>query len=181
MEKVYSDRQLCEQILREDLSVDDLEEIRIPEGVEILQTEFWVSIDPVQPGMPLKPENKLYYKINKNRQKQLRPILSFNMYSTLKRVFLPKTLTIIGEDVFGEFASLKKISLPPSIREIRHGAFNNSSVDEIIIPDSCESIGNHVFYESKLTCISIPSTLTEIGDACFEECSDDLIITIRII
>ena len=67
--------------------------------------------------------------------------------SALKKVLLPESVEIIGENVFSHCISLENIVLPNSLKKIYGGAFWRSSLVELIIPKSVEFIGDLAFMD----------------------------------
>lgn len=61
-------------------------------------------------------------------------------------------------------ASLEKIALPKTIKEIGASAFwGCKMLKELVIPDGCCEIGNYALCASELEKIVIPASVTEIG------------------
>ena len=67
------------------------------------------------------------------------------VHSVLKKVLLPVSIEIIGQNVFSHCISLRNIVLPNSLKKIYGGAFWRSSIEDIIIPKSVEFIGDLAF------------------------------------
>ena len=127
-------------------------------------------------------------------------IIITNYEGTLSEIRIPEAIgnrpiTEIDEWAFFDCRSLKKITLPDSVKSLGYGAFSScealESVDlgnglEIIgqsafsacfalksisLPESLLEIGNGAFHECKsLAEITIPSKITEIGGATFNTC-----------
>lgn len=89
-----------------------------------------------------------------------------------------KVVKIHG-NVFCNLKSLKSISLPKYITEIRGNTFENSGLREIVIPEGVKRIGGHAFRDCrKLSNVTLPSTLIEIGSSAFRRCSALMTITV---
>jgi hypothetical protein len=115
------------------------------------------------------------------------PVYSFIWYSTssnyhgkesLAKVYLPNSLTSIGEDAFAYCSSLNTVTLPIGIQTIKNEAFYNctslGSVGNglIVLNGGLTSIGEGAFYGcSNLTAISFPIGLASIGKNAFGGCS----------
>lgn len=65
----------------------------------------------------------------------------FNNCLSLKSIYLPPTVTIIGEGVFYSCENLKYIYIPESVKEIGPQAFMYTALSEINIPYSVEVFG----------------------------------------
>ena len=109
-------------------------------------------------------------------------------------IILPQNLTKIGIDCFTG-ASIKQITIPDTVTEIEHGAFNYCvalesftippllqkisadmlsecpNLTSIVIPASVTEIEERAFARSGLTSIIIPATVTTLGSNAFEACA----------
>ncbi|MCM1131559.1 MAG: leucine-rich repeat domain-containing protein [Anaeroplasma bactoclasticum] len=99
---------------------------------------------------------------------------------TINKLFLPNTITSIGEYAFKGCSSLTSITIPDSVTNIGESAFENcSDLRSITIPDSVTSIGEYAFKGcSSLTSITIPESVTSIGGYAFKGCNALTSITI---
>ena len=81
---------------------------------------------------------------------------------------IPDSVTVIGEYSFAKAGSLKKITVPGTVKTIDFSAFDSSNVTEIIIQQGVENIGERAFYDcSELEKMVIPSSVKSFGYACF--------------
>ncbi len=82
-------------------------------------------------------------------------------------------LTSLGEYMFHNCISLRKISLPDKITWIRNGAFKGCiNLEEIQLGRKTETIGSNTFDGcKKLNDISLPSTVKSILSGAFDGCS----------
>ena len=69
---------------------------------------------------------------------------AYNLF--LVNANLPDNLLVIGESAFGSCVSLRRITLPRSLREIQFAAFWNTGLTHLFIPDSVEIIGPSILY-----------------------------------
>ena len=109
---------------------------------------------------------------------------TFYECDSLKTAFIPKKVTIIGNEAFGNCNSLSSVTfdIPSQLTYIGNNAFENCyGLKTLAIPSSLISIGNYAFsncfYWTGVK--SIPSTLTSIGEYAFNNCmswADALII-----
>ena len=163
-----------------DILKPSIQEITIPEGVGILDTNLFRNFLNLQKiNLP-----KSLVKINQ---------CAFYNCSTLEFIDLPENLSIIGAYAFSSCKNLKSITIPESVKEIKPMAFcscrNLSKVQfegnniqyfrsglfygcenlvSIKIPDSVRVIENDVFYVCyKLTDIKLPENLRSLGDSVF--------------
>lgn len=68
-------------------------------------------------------------------------------------IFLPSTITGIGDDAFRGCSSLTSVEIPNSVTKIRESTFCNcSALTSVVIPESVTYIGGCAFYDcEKLT------------------------------
>ena len=89
----------------------------------------------------------------------------------LTSITISNTVTSIGVSSLSYTPSLKHISLPNSLKEIKSQAFENCGLTELIIPEGTKSIGNNsVRLFDNLETIVLPSSLEEIGDNLLDWC-----------
>lgn len=92
----------------------------------------------------------------------------------LKTLFLPDTITQLGERVFGSCEKLLEVRLPESLTEIPNGLFQYC--DNLVtfnIPENVTRIDDWAFDGCKeLKDIIIPSGVTSIGNFAFMNCYD---------
>ncbi len=96
-----------------------------------------------------------------------------------ENVIIPEkynNLNVVGirGDVFKNISSIKKVTLPNTIKEIRGGAFQNCyNLERINLPSELEQIHGDTFFNcTSLTSISIPDSVTRIGGHAFYGCSN---------
>ena len=77
----------------------------------------------------------------------------------------------IGTEAFKGNSFIKKVTLPPTVREIQASAFEGCKDLEIVnLPPALEKIGYKAFSNCpRLSAITLPATLTGIGDYAFEK------------
>lgn len=95
---------------------------------------------------------------------------SFRLNSNITYVFIPSSVTEIGEGAFGECSSLVSVSIDGSKLEIidDFAFYRSGSLKDIILPDSVKSIGLGAFgYCSDLEVITIPDSVTTIEESVF--------------
>ena len=99
---------------------------------------------------------------------------AFAKCSSIKKVDLPKTIRIIGEEAFGN-ADVGELSLKEGNTKIGDRAFLNNDLKDIRIPDGVQEIGVEAFYCFKSTIFQrsgsgtlyIPKSVYSIGDHAF--------------
>ena len=76
-----------------------------------------------------------------------------------------KTLTIvgIGDKAFEKCRSIKKVDLPKTVRVIGEEAFCNTDVDDLSLKEGLIFIGNRAFFNNDIKNIHIPDGVQEIG------------------
>lgn len=83
---------------------------------------------------------------------------------------MPASLKTIGRFAFSE-SGLTSATLPPSLVEIREGAFEGcEKLTALTIPDSVAKIGPGAFCETALTELVLPSSLTQLAPRTFRRC-----------
>lgn len=93
--------------------------------------------------------------------------------SSLSSVFIPDSVSFIGNAAFSICTSLASVSIPNSVTSIGDNTFSSCySLSSIFIPNSVTSIGSCAFGGcSSLTSISIPDSVTCIASGAFDRCS----------
>ena len=87
---------------------------------------------------------------------------------------IPETIEGLPVTVIGIYAfqcsDIKSVTIPSSVTEIGHYAFNMcSSLESVTFPESVKKIGIRAFeYCSKLTEVNFPSTLIQMNSLVFE-------------
>ena len=76
-------------------------------------------------------------------------------------------------------SGITSISLPPSIKRLSDGAFNNTKIKTITLPENLEYIGEMAFYWcTELRKIAIPASVDTIHNYAFQHCSKLYEVTI---
>jgi len=91
---------------------------------------------------------------------------------TIDTLILPDTITKIGVDAF-KASSLKSIFIPESVSEIGDSAFMDcKNLESVILPNSVTSIGTDAFARCEsLSEVYIPEGVVSIGNGAFGKCS----------
>lgn len=86
----------------------------------------------------------------------------------LQDIELPSSIIEIGAAAFSNCASLHSIKLPRDLKRIEVQTFEHcKSLTRIQIPDSVEEIGNHAFALTSLKAICLPHDLKKLGGMSF--------------
>jgi hypothetical protein len=86
-------------------------------------------------------------------------------------IYIPDTVTFIGDGAFSTCFGLSNVHLPNSIKSINRALFCKCSLQSINIPKSVVSIGDYAFREnSSLHNVIIPNNVISIGSNAFLEC-----------
>ena len=98
---------------------------------------------------------------------------TFAKCPNLKKIKLPKDLTIITSEAFRGCTNLKTIDLPKGITKISSGAFHDcTNIETIDLPEGIDAIASETFYKcSSLKLIVIPDNVTSIGNNAFRDCT----------
>lgn len=86
---------------------------------------------------------------------------------------MPYRVTAIGESAFAYMSGLQRVTLPPSLRRIDHGAFEAAGLTEIHLPGGLESIAPYAFYGcSHLIRLTLPASAAfALEEHAFAGCS----------
>lgn len=82
------------------------------------------------------------------------------------------SVTSIGEDCFYYCTSLKEVTVPEGVTELKGAAFAYCmAMERVTLPSTLKTLGNHCFYScAALKDIHIPEGVTSLGDQCFYNC-----------
>ncbi len=99
--------------------------------------------------------------------------LALNEWKSLKKITLPNSVKYISKHAFVSCTSLTSITLSNNLLSIGEDAFYRcSALKSITIPNSVTDIGKNAFYEcTALMSITIPNSVTHIGEYAFYSCS----------
>ena len=105
---------------------------------------------------------------------------AFYKCTSLTRIIIPDSVTIIGTGAFSNCKNLTSITIPDSVISIVNYVFYDcTNLINITIPNSVTSIGECAFFScTSLTNITIPSSVTSIGNYAFSDCTSLTNITI---
>lgn len=91
---------------------------------------------------------------------------------TQPEVKLPAFVSSIGENVFENNETLKRIVIPEGVRSIGRKAFAYCDLESVVLPNSLESIGDGAFSGCRcLTDVTIPWHHLCIGEEAFSDCT----------
>ncbi len=162
------------------ISCKKLEELSLPEGLEIIYYEAFRECENLK---------KVHFP------NTLQEIYSwaFMNCTALENVNYPTSLTTVQMEVFSGTAikslavpegvtvyaglrgnnTLESVSLPSTLREITSSAFQYcGSLQQISLPDGLVKIGDYAFCCCALEEIILPPSLTEIGNEAFAGCDN---------
>lgn len=97
---------------------------------------------------------------------------AFYKCETLKKISIPKSVSLIGHHAFYGCKSLESVEINGNIQQLPEGIFygceNLESVDLNIQPSA---LGSYAFYGCRsLSEFTVPSSVINIGGYCFGEC-----------
>ncbi len=124
-------------------------------------------------GLYDQPE-KVFYK---NKEFTVTEVEYFAFHSINGAVKLPKTITKLASECFGQYVtkvdlSETKVKTIPTKLFLNYGDNDDSDpiVSEIILPKGCKKIESEAFYRCKeLKKITIPKKVTKIGKKAFNK------------
>ena len=93
------------------------------------------------------------------------------MKSGIEEIFIPDSVSVIGESAFEDCNRLQTLTIPESVFEIKDSAFSGSKkLSSINLSSSLAKIGDYAFYGcDSLNQVYFPSALQEIGESSFSE------------
>lgn len=94
---------------------------------------------------------------------------AFYFQRNLRVVYLPSTITIIGDDAFYQ-SSLTEISLPNNLQSIEHGAFSCTPLNGISFPQTLSNIGSLAFAVTNISKVDLPSGVGILRNMTFYRC-----------
>ena len=97
---------------------------------------------------------------------------AFEKVLTAESIVIPSGVVSIGAACFRYCASLKNVYLPDTLKMIGEYAFSETAIEELDIPDSVFYIGQFTFYKSKIKEICLPASLYAISPYAFVECQN---------
>ena len=99
---------------------------------------------------------------------------AFAGHPTIKSVYIPETVTIIGEGAFENCVELERVHLPSKITMINSYTFSGcEKLSELTIPSGVTYIGMEAFKNCRaFKSIVIPASVTKIGKMAFMNFSD---------
>ncbi len=100
--------------------------------------------------------------------------ISFGYNKHIKEVFLPNSMTKIGNASFVYCENLKTVHLPKSLESLGWNVFKGcGSLEEMFLPPTLQEMGFGCFMNCiSLTKITIPIGVKELGVHFFENCSN---------
>lgn len=98
---------------------------------------------------------------------------AFASNTTVKKISIPSSVKTIGDRAFFGCRSLESITIAGSVTTIGEGAFSScSSLKTVSLPSSVTSLGASAFaYCTSLSGVTIPSSIKVISDSAFENCT----------
>jgi len=96
----------------------------------------------------------------------------FSYCKSLKKVTLPASLKVISHGTFSSCDSLESISIPYGVEYINRGTFNGcKALKRVDLPSTIRIIDSHAFMDcTSLEHIDIPQSVTELRSNIFENC-----------
>ena len=94
--------------------------------------------------------------------------------TTLEKITLPESITMLGLYTFNDCKSLREINIPSKVVSIGEAAFYNCpELESIELPDSLADLGTRAFAGcSSLQSVSIPASVKTMGAFVFAGCEN---------
>lgn len=157
-------------------SCDYLEELHVPDSVEIMNQPFssCYSIKSVNYPKNLKTAYSPFSGVKTDKIVVPEGVteLPSRVFSDIScEVVLPNTLKKINKEAF-YWAGILQITIPDSVETIEDYAFHCSSVVVVNLNEGIKNINDHAFDNCKnLKSIVLPDSLETLGHDVFEDCS----------
>ena len=138
----------------------NLREIKIPEGVKILENSTFEGCSSLETIILPQQLSKLYQSV-------------FKDCVSLSNIELPETISNIGAYMFQNCISLTEIEFLGNITSIPGSiCYGCTALSSVVIPESVTSISSYAFYNcTNLADINLPSNLEYITEYAFYNCS----------
>ena len=115
--------------------------------------------------------------------------LFYYYFSGITSVFIPNTVTSIGDDAFGRCSGLTSIDIPDSVVSIGErafysclrlrsvtisngtigaSAFSTCNISELTLKEGVTSIGEMAFWYNQISHLTIPDSVVSIGEQAFD-------------
>ena len=152
----------------------NLESLVIPEGVETIEREAVMNCENIVSLQIFVSEGNENYSsedgilYNKDKTELIAyPSASGDLY-------LPETITTIGDWAFGYCPNLETVTIPASVTEIDYGAFNDCrNLQSVEILGNISVIQSRTFENCEsLESITIPGSVTCIESGAFNGCEN---------
>ena len=165
-------------------SEDNLIEIRVPSGVEVIHSKFCAHSKSLKkivlPETVTSIEDSAFEGCESLTDIVLPGSLksignsAFKGCRSLEKVVIPNSVTSIGDSAFEGCERLTDVALPRLIKTIPNNAFRECrSIEKVIIPNSVTSIEERAFYKcDNLKTIVLPGTITRIENSAFWGCKE---------
>jgi hypothetical protein len=157
---------------------DNIQKIYIPESVRYISPSAFVGCTNID-TIIVSEANPTYD--SRNNCNAIVETESNMLILGCKNTIIPNSVTSIGVNAFSG-SSIRTITFPSSIKEIKRHAFSNCVLlKDIELPSSLKHIGSYAFNNCvSLAKINIPRSVKSIGFSPFLGCSDIEIICKKI-
>ncbi len=96
---------------------------------------------------------------------------AFSLFTELREVSLPTTLTSIGSEAFLRCA-ITTVQIPQGVTAIGSGAFRQTALREIAFPSGLRTTGDNVLFKcTELQKVTLPEGMQTLGNSAFEGCT----------
>lgn len=97
---------------------------------------------------------------------------AFSGQKSIRELYLPDSVTVIGEYAFNSCKKLETVRLPAGLRSLARDAFNTcKGLRSVYLPDGLEDVNSNTFIFCKnLAEVRLPAGLHRIGKSAFSWC-----------
>lgn len=92
--------------------------------------------------------------------------------SSITKITLPETITMIGEYAFYYCRALKEVNIPNDVKVIENSTFRQTAIDVLELSGSVERLADYSLSIGNFKEVKLPQSLTEIGKSAFQMCGD---------
>lgn len=129
--------------------------------------------NPLKAINPYGSPNNTVEEINLPENLTSIPQNAFKNLKALQYIYIPNTVTYIGDEAFRECSSIQEVEFQKGLTSLNFGNrvfYKCEAMKHIVIPEGVQNIGKNMFEQcSSLESLRLPNTLTIIDEGAFKE------------